>query len=55
MTLAFCLAHARRKFFEIHKRTACPVSAEALQRFGSIYAIEAQIRGPSASCARVVN
>jgi transposase len=46
--LAFCLAHARRKFFEIHKATDCPVSAEALQRFGAIYAIEARIRGSSA-------
>jgi transposase len=48
VTLAFCLAHARRKFFEIHKSTECPVSAEALQRFGAIYAIEARIRGGSA-------
>jgi transposase len=48
VTLAFCLAHARRKFFEIHKSTDCPVSAEALQRFGAIYAIEARIRGSSA-------
>jgi transposase len=48
VTLSFCLAHARRKFFEIHKSTGCPVSAEALQRFGAIYRIEARIRGTSA-------
>jgi transposase len=48
VTLAFCLAHARRKFFEIHKATGCPVSAEALQRIAAIYAIEARIRGTSA-------
>jgi transposase len=47
--LAFCLAHARRKFFEIHKATGCPVSAEALQRIAAIYAIEARIRGTSAA------
>jgi transposase len=48
VTLSFCLAHARRKFFEIHKSTGCLVSAEALQRFGAIYRIEARIRGTSA-------
>jgi len=48
VTLSFCLAHARRKFFEIHKSTGCPVSAEALQRFAAIYRIEARIRGTSA-------
>jgi transposase len=48
VTLSFCLAHARRKFFEIHKSTGCLVSAEALQRFGAIYLIEARIRGTSA-------
>jgi transposase len=48
ITLAFCLAHARRKFFEIHKATGCPVSFETLQRIGAIYAIEARIRGTSA-------
>ena len=48
VTLAFCLAHARRKFFEIHKASGCPVSAETLQRIAAIYAIEARIRGTSA-------
>ena len=48
VTLSFCLAHARRKFFEIHKSTGCLVSAEALQRFAAIYRIETRIRGTSA-------
>ena len=48
VTLAFCLAHARRKFFEIHKASDCPVSLETLQRIAAIYAIEARIRGTSA-------
>jgi transposase len=47
VTLAFCLAHARRKFFEVHKATDCPVAAEALQRIAEIYRIEKQIRGTS--------
>jgi transposase len=45
ITLAYCLAHARREFFDVHKRTKDPVAAEALHRIGEIYAIEARIRG----------
>jgi transposase len=45
VTLAFCLAHARRKFFEVHKATDCPIAAEALQRITEIYHIEKRIRG----------
>jgi transposase len=48
VTLAFCLAHVRRKFFEVHKASGCPVSLETLQRIAAIYAIEARIRGTSA-------
>jgi transposase len=48
ITLAYCLAHARREFFDVHKRTKDPVSAEALRRIGEIYAIEARIRGRTA-------
>ena len=48
VTLAFCLAHARRKFFEIHKATDCSVAGEALRRIAAIYTIEARIRGTSA-------
>ena len=46
--LAFCLAHARRQFFDEYKRSACPVSAAALRRLGEIYDIEARVRGTSA-------
>jgi hypothetical protein len=48
ITLAYCLAHARRYFFEVHKQTADGIAAEALRRIGEIYAIEARIRGRSA-------
>lgn len=48
ITLAFCLAHVRRKFFDVHKATGSPVAAEALARIAAIYAIEARIRGASA-------
>jgi transposase len=49
VTLAYCLAHARREFFDVHKQTADPIAAEALRRIGEIYAIEARIRGLSAA------
>jgi transposase len=49
ITLAFCLAHARRQFFEVHKQTADPIAAEALRRIGEVYVIEARIRGLTAA------
>ena len=42
---AACWAHARRKFFEVHQAHASPLAAEALQRIGALYAIEAEVRG----------
>jgi transposase len=48
ITLAYCLAHARREFFDVHKQTADGVAAEALRRIGEVYAIEARIRGCTA-------
>ncbi len=42
---AACWAHARRKFFELHAANGSPVTAEALQRIGELYAIEEEIRG----------
>ncbi|WP_426338238.1 IS66 family transposase [Pseudoduganella sp. S-14] len=40
--LELCLAHVRRKFFELHAANGSPVAAEALQRIGALYAIERQ-------------
>lgn len=48
ITLAYCLAHARREFFDVHKRTADGIAAEALRRIVEVYAIEARIRGGTA-------
>ena len=42
---AACWAHVRRKFYDLHKAQASPLAAEALQRIGTLYAIEADIRG----------
>ncbi len=39
-----CLAHVRRKFFELHAANGSPVAAEALHRIGSLYAVEQQAK-----------
>jgi hypothetical protein len=43
--LAFCWAHCRRRFYEIHQATGSPLAEEALRRIGDLYTIEAEIRG----------
>lgn len=40
-----CMAHVRRKFFDIHKATGAPVAEEALVRIAALYRIERTIRG----------
>ena len=47
--LAACWAHARRKFYEVHHATGSPIAAEALRRIAELYAIEANIRGQTAT------
>jgi hypothetical protein len=46
--LAFCLAHARRKFVEVYKTMQSPFAHEVIERLQAVYAIEAEIRGSSA-------
>ena len=46
--LAFCWAHARRKFYDVHVATKSPIAHEALQRIAALYAIESDISGRSA-------
>jgi len=48
VVLAFCWAHLRRRFFDIHAATQSPIAGEALLRIAALYAIEAGIRGRSA-------
>ena len=48
IALAYCWAHARRGFYDVHKRTDDPIAADAMRRIGEFYAIEARIRGHSA-------
>ena len=52
--LAFCLAHARRKFVAVHKTTKSPFAREVIERLAEVYAIEKRIRGTSAENRRAV-
>ncbi|WOS64768.1 IS66 family transposase [Sinorhizobium fredii] len=45
MRLAFCLAHARRKFVDVVKLTGSSEALSILARIAEIYRIEAKIRG----------
>jgi hypothetical protein len=47
--LAGCWAHARRKFYEVQQATGSPIATEALRRIAELYAIEAGIRGQTAT------
>jgi len=49
VTLAFCWAHVRRRFYELATAGPAPIAAEALMRIAKLYAIENEIRGRSAT------
>ena len=51
---AFCWAHTRRKFYDIHVATKSPLAKQALRRIADLYAIEADIRGQTADERRTV-
>ena len=40
-----CLAHVRRSFFDVHAAQGSAITAEALKRIASLYAIEREARG----------
>jgi transposase len=42
-----CMAHARRKFFDVHMALKSPLAEEALERIRKLYQIEDRIRGCS--------
>src|SRR3954464_11179360 len=52
--LAFCWAHCRRRFYEIHRATGSPLAEEALRRIGELYKGEAEVRGRPAEERRAV-
>jgi len=39
------MAHARRKFHDLHSVHASPTTTEALDRIGQLYVIESEVRG----------
>jgi transposase len=52
ISLAFCWAHVRRKFYELVDNS--PVASEVLRRTAELYAIEDEVRGSSAEIRRAV-
>jgi transposase len=54
ITLAFCWAHLRRRFYDIAEGGPAPIASEALARIAALYAIEKTIRGHSADQRRAV-
>ena len=49
-----CLAHARRKFFELHVASKSPLALEALHRIAELYAIEAEAKDWSIEQRQVI-
>jgi transposase len=48
ITHVACMAHARRKFFEVFDETGSPIAEQALHHIQALYAIEAEIVGHDA-------
>ena len=48
ITHVACMAHARRKLFEVYEATKSPIAEQALRRIAALYAIEAEINGQPA-------
>jgi transposase len=51
---AACMAHVRRKFYDLQVAHKSPVAQEALERIAALYAIEGEIRGRPPSERREV-
>jgi len=52
VSLAFCWAHVRRKFYELAETS--PVATETLRRIAQLYAVEDEVRGEPADQRRRV-
>jgi transposase len=51
---AACWAHVRRHFYDLEQAHASPIAREALQRIGTLYRVEEQIRGKPPEQRRAV-
>jgi transposase len=49
-----CMAHIRRKFYDLMEAHQSPIATEAVQRIAPLYAIEKEIRGRSPDARREV-
>ena len=45
ITAALCMAHARRKLFEVHALTGSPIAGQAVALIAKLYEIEREARG----------
>lgn len=54
VTEAGCMAHARRKFFELQEHGQSQIAGEALERIAALYAIEQAARELDAEARRVL-
>jgi len=54
VTLAFCWAHVRRRFYELAAAGPAPIATEALTLIAKLYAVENGIRGKSADERRAI-
>jgi transposase len=45
ITHVACMAHARRKLFDVFEASKSPIAEQALQRIAALYAIETEING----------
>ncbi len=52
VTLAFCWAHVRRRFYELAAAGPAPIASEALRRIAELYRIEDDVQGRSAEQRR---
>ena len=49
-----CMAHIRRKFFDLMKAHQSPIATEAVERIRALYRIEKEIKGKSADERRAI-
>lgn len=54
ITLAFCWAHCRRRFYDLAQGGNAPLAEEALLRIAALYKIETEIRGQPVESRRAI-
>jgi transposase len=49
-----CMAHVRRKFFDIHAATSSPIAGEAIRQIAALYGVEGEARGQPAAVRKAI-